>query len=52
MAAADIYKLLVIEFLKGQVSAKFAKKCRQKMDVADDAELPDDHPTFMQVAIV
>jgi hypothetical protein len=22
------------------------------MDVADDAELPDDHPTFMQVAIV
>ena len=46
---AHVCKLLVLDYLKTEISEKFAKQCRQKIDLPEDAELPEDHPTFVQM---
>jgi hypothetical protein len=46
---AHVCKLLVVDYLKTEISEKFAKQCRQKIDLPEDAELPEDHPTFVQM---
>ena len=45
----DICKLLVLDYLKEEISEKFANKCRQKIAVPEGAKLPNDHPTIAQI---
>ena len=45
----DICKLLVLDYLKEEISEKFANKCRQKIALPDGAKLPNDHPTIAQI---
>ena len=44
-----VCKLLVLDYLKTEISEKFAKQIRQKIDLPEDAKLPEDHPTFVQM---
>ena len=45
----DICKLLVLDYLKNSISAKFAEKSRQKLAIPADAKLPNDHPSIDQI---
>ena len=45
----DICKLLVLDYLKSSISAKFAEKSRQKLAIPADAQLPSDHPSIDQI---
>lgn len=49
MTNLETCKLLVLDFLKTQVSTKFSDKCRSKLDLDDDAKLPGDHPTLLEI---
>jgi len=46
---SDVCKLLILDFLKTEVSAKFSAKCRTKLGLNDNAKLPSDYPTLAEL---